>query len=159
MPAADQRRRDPQSAAFLAADNDLGAGSYSGQAAVDPKLQRRIREALQAGENAEDHNAHREGTNPADIIRDDAKDEAADGPAQQSDHAEHATNSADIGKARLRAKELGQRGTQNKREQAKISGIQYPAKPHHQEYAPLIGCDVAKPAQRAYRNRCAVGSR
>lgn len=55
------------------ADDDLGSGADSGKEAIDPKLEGRVRQPLQPGEDAVYQDAERQGSHPADIVRDDAE--------------------------------------------------------------------------------------
>ena len=129
------------------ADNDLGSGADPREKAIDPQIERRLRQPLKPGEDAVDHNAERQGAHPADVVGDDAESKTAQRPAEQPDGAEDPTDSADIGNARLSTQQLRQCRAQYQREQAKISGVERPARPGDKENQPLVPSNAPNKSQ------------
>ena len=79
------------------AHHQLRAGADTGEEAADAEHDRPLRETLQRGEDRHHHHAERQGANAADIVADNAEEEAADRPAEQPDHAEDATDPTNLG--------------------------------------------------------------
>src|SRR6266481_7932926 len=132
--------------------DDLGPGADPGEETIDRKIDRRLRQPLQPGEDAVDQDAQRQGSNPADIVGDDAEGEAAERPAEQTDRAEEPADTADLGDRRLPAQELGQRRAQHQRKQTEIGGIERPARPNDKEDQPLIAGEASDERQLARRS-------
>src|SRR5204862_6008751 len=82
----------------------------------------------------------------ADIVGEDAEDEAAKRPSQQASHAEDAADPADIADRRVAAQQLGQRRAQHERIKPEISRIERPARPHNEKDGPLIARQAARKA-------------
>ena len=109
------------------ADDDFGAGADTGEEAQDAEHRGALREALQRGEYRDDGDAQRQGADAADIIGDDAEEEAAQRPAEQADHGEDAADPADIGDSRIAAHQFCQGRVQHKGEKPEIGAVEGPS--------------------------------
>ncbi len=109
------------------ADHGFGPGADTGKKAEHSELQGGLGQALARREKAEHQDAEPQGADAADIIGDDAEQEAADGPSQQPGHGEIATDRADLRRVRMAAQQLGHCRTQRKGEEAEIRRIRAPS--------------------------------
>ncbi|HVC62066.1 MAG TPA: hypothetical protein VND19_17095 [Acetobacteraceae bacterium] len=113
-----------------------------------------MRYPLQRREHAVDQDAERECPNPADVVGNDAEQEAAEGPAQQPGHAEQPAYPAEQRQRRVAAEQFCERRPEHQRVETEIRRIERPAKPDHEEDQPLVarvtarspvGCAIAVP--------------
>jgi len=126
-------------------DHQLGPGAEPGDEAEQAELPGFLRNALQAGENAVDQDAERQGSHPAEIIGDDAEHKPADRPAEQPDGGDQAADRADLRQSRIAAEQFGQGLAQHQPVQGEIGDVERPAGPGDEQHQPLIAGDIADP--------------
>src|SRR6266699_5669406 len=95
------------------ADDDFCTGAHSGHESVYAEFEWRVRNTLQPGKGAEDQDAQCKRPNPADVIGHNAKDESAESPAEQADHAKQPAEPANLCKICLCTEQFGQRGPEH----------------------------------------------
>jgi hypothetical protein len=91
------------------AHHHLGAGAEPANETVDREIPDPLGEPLQRGEYGVDGNAEGKGAHPADIVGEDAEQEAAEGPAEQPRHREQAAVFANRRGRRVAAQEVDHR--------------------------------------------------
>ena len=109
------------------ADHQFGSGAEAGDEAIDGEVPDAMRQALQSGEHAVEQDAGSQCPHAADIVGVDTEYESADGPAQQSHHAEDAAVTAELREGGIAAQQFGECGAQHQRVQAEVRCIQRPA--------------------------------
>ena len=112
-------------------DHGLGAGPQPCQEPEQSQLKRRLRESLARREHTKNHDAQRQRSHTAEIIRHHAEKQPADRPAQQSGHRQQSTDAANLRRIGVPTQQIRYRRAQDEREQPEIRRVQRPPQPGH----------------------------